>query len=248
MHQRFTVRAITRNTGSASSSALRLAGAEVVYGDFNSKQSLEEAFGGAHFVFAVTDFWAQGLLDVEVLHGRSIADAAAAAKSIEHFVFSSLPDPIKASHGKYKNILHYNSKNEIVEYIKEHQLGLAQKMTEVWVASYFENWKEYSGSGVLGPMKVSGKPPLIHLDTTTNQKQLSDGKYEMAVPGKPSRANPSVLCDDLGKMVLEVFTMGAPYMGKKISFYSETLADIDRLRVWAQGMYAFGEPTGNRDG
>ncbi|KAI9041080.1 putative hscarg dehydrogenase [Aspergillus affinis] len=51
------IRALTRNTSSASAQALRESGVEVVQANLDDPSSLEAAFQDANAIFAVTDFW-----------------------------------------------------------------------------------------------------------------------------------------------------------------------------------------------
>lgn len=51
------VRGITRNPNKPSNASLREAGIELVAGDYDDVSSLDEAFTGAHAIFATTDFW-----------------------------------------------------------------------------------------------------------------------------------------------------------------------------------------------
>lgn len=77
------VRALTRHTTSAAAQALANAGAEVVAGDMDDRDSLDAAMQGVYGVFSV-----QASVD-EVRQGKNVADAASAA-GIRHFVYSSV--------------------------------------------------------------------------------------------------------------------------------------------------------------
>lgn len=153
------VRCMTRNPSSAAAANLKKMGAEVVQADLGDPESLEAAFDGAHSIFANTDFWvawadpelaAQSAktgrsvgelaFDVEVKHGRNIADAAAKVVGLERFVFSALPPVAKASANEIANCYHWDSKAAIMEYIEKSRPKLAAKMSRIYLGCYATNW------------------------------------------------------------------------------------------------------------
>jgi uncharacterized protein YbjT (DUF2867 family) len=77
------VRVLTRNPASAAAQALANAGAAVVAGDMDDRDSLDAAVQGVYGVFSV-----QASVD-EVRQGKNVADAASAA-GIQHFVYTSV--------------------------------------------------------------------------------------------------------------------------------------------------------------
>ncbi len=82
---KFAVRALVRDENKPASQALNQAGAEPVEGDLNDRASLDQALAGVSGVFSV-----QGLgegLEVEILQGNTVADAAKAA-GVKHFIYS----------------------------------------------------------------------------------------------------------------------------------------------------------------
>lgn len=81
------VRALVRNPNSPAARDLEARGIELVQGDLGDVQSLVRAFAGAHGVFAVTDFWKNGV-HTERRHGANLVDGARIA-AVQHFVFSS---------------------------------------------------------------------------------------------------------------------------------------------------------------
>jgi hypothetical protein len=139
-----------------------------VKGDIEDVQSLKLAFQGASVIFAVTDFWApffnpaahsnlklgqtinEYCYDVELQHGKNIADAAATVASLDLFVFSSLSAAKKLSRGKYTWNYHFDSKAAVVDYVHATHPGLAAKMSTVQIGNYADNWKKI---GVTAPRK-----------------------------------------------------------------------------------------------
>jgi uncharacterized protein YbjT (DUF2867 family) len=107
---KFKVRAMVRDRNKPAAQALQKAGAELVIGDFNDRTSLDRAVQGVYGVFSMQDF-REGA-EVEIRHGRALADAANAA-GIEHFVYSSV-----GSAERNTGIPHFDSKFQVEEYIR----------------------------------------------------------------------------------------------------------------------------------
>jgi hypothetical protein len=119
----FALRGVTRDPSSPKSVSLASLGVKVVAGDFDNPSSLDAAFKGASVIFSVTDFW-QPFADPsqrerasassqsigvfcrqnEARQNRNIIDAAAKVRTLERFVFSSLPNANKLSGGKYAHV------------------------------------------------------------------------------------------------------------------------------------------------
>ncbi|MEV8516361.1 NmrA family NAD(P)-binding protein [Dactylosporangium sp. NPDC051484] len=86
------VRALVRDRTAPAAVALAAAGAQLTHGDFDDPASLAPALDGAAAVFAVPPvaFGPSGAdTDLEVVRGRALIDAAAAA-GIEQVVFSTV--------------------------------------------------------------------------------------------------------------------------------------------------------------
>ncbi|KAL1849969.1 hypothetical protein Plec18170_007065 [Paecilomyces lecythidis] len=133
---RWLVRGITRDPNSAKAKSLladyqtidnRLT---LVTGDVYDKVSLRVALAGAYGVFAVTSESHPGKvlmkeeeMQYEIEAGRNLVLVAEEC-GIEHFVFSSLPDMIKATGGRFRNIHHMNNKSAIEHVAREKLSGL----------------------------------------------------------------------------------------------------------------------------
>jgi hypothetical protein len=148
----YRVRAVTRDPTKPSAQSLAAVGAEVVAGDFSDEASIRAALSGAHAIFAISNFWDQSSLEIEVEQGKLINKLASEIPTLEHYMYSALPDGRKIDGGKYKNILPYNAKAMIREDIMEQYPKLWAKTTELWVAYYYQNWLKYWL--VFGPQKV----------------------------------------------------------------------------------------------
>ena len=142
----YKVRAITRNTTSASAQALTASGAEVVQADIESPSSLAAAFAGSSIIFGVTNFFEPfaahqspaKAMEVELQQGLNIANAAAAVPELEHFIWSTLPNGMAISGGKYL-VPHFDAKNKIDAHIRSLP-NLLAKTTFLWVTWYHSNY------------------------------------------------------------------------------------------------------------
>src|SRR4051794_4552176 len=82
------VRGLTRKSSGASARRLADRGVELIEGDMGDPAVLDRLLAGVDAVYAVTDFFHNGL-EKEVEQGRAIAEAAKRA-SVPHVVFPSL--------------------------------------------------------------------------------------------------------------------------------------------------------------
>ncbi|KAL9094240.1 MAG: hypothetical protein Q9165_003380 [Trypethelium subeluteriae] len=152
------VRAVTRNPHSEKAQALIRKGCEVVRADLNDLGSLRDAFQGATAIFAVTNYWEpffdsgiasrlksgqsipQYCYEEEVRLGINLAEAATAcADTLTHYIWSTLSSPARWSKGKYTQILHFEAKAAIADYIRQKLPQLATKMSEIQIAFYATN-------------------------------------------------------------------------------------------------------------
>ncbi|KAK4541526.1 hypothetical protein LTR36_007972 [Oleoguttula mirabilis] len=140
----YTIRAITRNRQSEKAQALQAKGVEVVEADLNDVAALKTAFAGSHAIYAVTNFFdayptvgAEKAMDIEARLGTNLAIAAAATSSLQHYIWSTLPNTRRVSGGKIV-VPHYEAKNRVDDYIKS-QTALLQKTTFLWVPTYAQN-------------------------------------------------------------------------------------------------------------
>lgn len=142
----YTVRATTRNPKSEKAEQLRARGVETVQADVGDEQSLVAAFRGSAAVFGVTDFFEpfaklgpEKAVEVESAQGINIARAAAKTASLEHFIWSTLPNGGRLTGGKYL-VPHFVAKNRVDDYIKQDK-ALHAKTTFLWVGFYGNNFQ-----------------------------------------------------------------------------------------------------------
>lgn len=101
------VHAFVRSPESAKAQELKRLGAELVVGDFEDPDGLEQAMRGVDAVFAVATPFQEGGLEAEVRHGRHLIDAAKLAR-VKHFLYSSVAGadlPTGVPHFETKTLL-----------------------------------------------------------------------------------------------------------------------------------------------
>ena len=173
------VRGITRDPTKVQAQELTARGVEIVVADLNDVKSLIPAFTGATAIFAVTDFWApmfspetnshlkpsqtlnEYCYDLELQQGRNIANAAAAEstmKTLKRFVYSSLSDAKRWSGGKYTWVYHFDAKAKVVEYVRQEQTELSERMSTVQIGEYADNWAKFP---MLAPQKVKSMVSMV---------------------------------------------------------------------------------------
>ena len=157
----YKVRAITRNADSEKAKALATRGVEVVTADLNDLASLVKAFqvGGSLYyltysdnlqgstaIFAVTDFFEpfassgpEKAVEIETAQGLNLAKAASQNTTLQHYIWSTLPNAKRISDGKW-SVPHFDAKNVVDDYIKR-DLGLFAKTTFLWVTFYASNYQ-----------------------------------------------------------------------------------------------------------
>jgi NmrA-like family len=92
----------------------------------------------------VTDFFepfgASGpeeAIKVESTQGINLANAAIRTSTLEHYIWSTLPNGSKISH---RSIPHFEAKNRVDDYIKQNQ-ALYEKTTFLWITWYPSNYQ-----------------------------------------------------------------------------------------------------------
>ena len=107
----YTVRGLTRNPDSESSSELSALGVQMVRGNFDDPASLDAALEGAYGAFSVQQYRGVGV-EGEIRQSKAFADAAKRA-GVEHFVYTSV---LFARLGT--GVPQFESKREIEDYVR----------------------------------------------------------------------------------------------------------------------------------
>jgi uncharacterized protein YbjT (DUF2867 family) len=160
---KFKVRAMVRDENKPAAQALQQAGAELIKGDFNDRDSLDRALEGIYGVFSIQDF--RDGAEVEILQGKALADAAKAS-GVEHFVYSSV-----GSAERNTGIPHFDSKFQVEEHIR----ALAQPTPATIYTILRPVFFFYNYNGML-PMVKNGILPQP-LSPDTKLQQLSEEDY-----------------------------------------------------------------------
>ncbi|KAF4633875.1 hypothetical protein G7Y89_g4244 [Cudoniella acicularis] len=236
----YRLRGITRNPQSNGSQALTAKGVEMVTADLNDIESVRAAFKDANIIFAFTNFFEafatsgpEVAMQVEYAQGVNLAKAASATTSLEHFIWSTLPDRKATSNGKWA-VPHCDAKAQVDVFIKKNKVLLA-KTTFLWTGLFAEimNYPMF----VPNLLKSSGKyiwlqpaPPSTPV-FTIGDHTINIGHFVYAIIQQPNLTL-------LGKYVFattETTTMGklldhwSEITGKETEYVQISLEDYDRL-------------------
>ncbi|CEL02111.1 Putative NmrA-like family protein [Aspergillus calidoustus] len=206
----YHIRAMTRDPTKPAAQELAARGVELHRADLESgKEALLAAFAGAHAIYALTDFWQKQSAEAEIAQGKAIADAAAATATLQHLVWSALPDPVALSEGKFLNVHHWKGKSLITDYIRTEKPELWAKTTTILFPNYFENC----------------------LTTPDRYLPVKDenGTYTLRFPHSPNTVLPNVAIADTGKLVHLVLEAGSVYFTKAIAFWAQALSEAEKL-------------------
>lgn len=227
----WTVRGVTRDVSSGSAKTLAAKGVEVVSGNLDDVASLEAAFKDAHAIYAVTDFWMpffdaanvasakqqnitinEFCYNLELQRGKNIAAAASGIPSLNRFILSTLSAAKELSGGKYKQILHFDSKAAVISHIESEVPKLAAKMSTLQVGFYYMN--------------------LVYVAMMYPKKQ-PDGSFAYVQPCKADAKHPwTDVPADVGKFVKALVLEQAP--GAKILGYSQLASYQELASMWSE--------------
>ncbi|KAM0259701.1 hypothetical protein ACHAQJ_003135 [Trichoderma viride] len=245
----YKVRAITRDPGSAKSKDLASLGAEVVQADLNDSASLEKAFTGSHVIFAITNFFdrfgqlnAEESINIEVQQGVNLANAAAATPTLEHYIWSTLPNSRRLSNGQ-QIVPHFDGKNRIDDHIKSNQTLLA-KTTFLWITFYAENFRFpiYSPFRVptAGPDKYvlfQGSPSSV-LMKSVGEAAVNVGLFVKAIITQPEKTRGKFVLADVEDLTTgEFLAAWSTGQGKQAQYVQvEKQLYYSLWPVWAEEM------------
>jgi uncharacterized protein YbjT (DUF2867 family) len=155
----FKARALTRNPAKHRELA-----DEVIQADLNRPETLKPAFAGAHGVFLVTNFGAEGTDEAEQ---ATAAVGAAKDAGVKHFVWSTLPDVEAISGGNF-HVPHFTGKAKVDRIVKE--AGFPNHTFAI-VPFYYQNL-----IGVLAPQKQTHGSVgwALPLDPTVRSIHMGD--------------------------------------------------------------------------
>lgn len=201
---KYSLRAVTRNTKSDAAKSLAAHGVEVVEADINNVESLRTAFAGSHAIFAATNFFealptlgVEKSMEIETRLGCNLADAAAATASLEHYVWSTLPNSRKNTGGKVV-VPYYESKNRVDDHIKTHHPQLLRKTTFLWLGWYAGNmnypWYRPSEVHTAGDgrsyIQLLSVPPSVKIPLLGDER-VNSGLFVRAILDRPELTLPA---------------------------------------------------------
>ncbi|KFY97937.1 hypothetical protein V500_01855 [Pseudogymnoascus sp. VKM F-4518 (FW-2643)] len=243
----YKIRGVTRNVTSAQSQALAAQGVEMIQADLNDEQALIKAFKGVSAIYAVTDFMQpfgkygpEVALKGEVAQGINLANAASKTSTLEHYIWSTLPNGKELSGGKHI-VPHFEGKNQIDAYIKNNAKLLA-KTTFLWNTFYASNLMFPFTPNLL---KSSGKyvwlqpTPASTPVTMLGDADANIGPFVSSILKRPNLTLP-------GKFVVaaveemthgEILATWGRATGKETEYIEVILDDFDRLwPMWGKEM------------
>jgi hypothetical protein len=135
-HGHFTIRSIVRDKNIPEASKLSSMG-ELVQGDLAHPESLRQCLQGCYGFFCMTDCFDPHMAGREAELGKAMAKIALDC-GIEHFMFSTQPDPRSESKGKY-NVPSFSDKAEVHKYASTLPF---KYHTYLAPSFYFQNWDE----------------------------------------------------------------------------------------------------------
>jgi len=225
------VRGVTRDLSQAAAKALEAKGAELVQGDANNKTSIVAAVKNADVVFGNTVYpnnyqaptsddlknlrpgqtVREWCYELEFSQGKNIADAVATVEELELFVWSSLSAAKTWSNGKYRGVYHFDSKADVVEYIRNQLPALCKKMSILQMGLFIDNWR-------WGQAAVPWS-------------KQEDGSFLLKVPGNGDIPIPLVIPGDAGYYVRAITQVGA---GKNVLAFSKRLTWTEYVKLWSE--------------
>ncbi|GME51530.1 NAD(P)-binding protein [Neofusicoccum parvum] len=209
------VRAVTRNPEGEKAKALAAAGVEVVKADYDDEEAVRTAFSGAHAIFAVTNWWEylrKGFTqaqagDIEFRQGVTLARLAAEVKTLEHFIWSTLPAADVLTNGECP-VPHFDYKAKVDRHIREKIPALAAKSTFLFFGFYPSNFAFFH---MLKPMAVPTAPGkylwLVPSDSSANVPISGDMEKAPGVWVRQILANPQLTHGKYAAVCIEVVTL-----------------------------------------
>lgn len=234
LSQQHKIRAITRNINSEKAKQLKER-VEVVYGDVLKRASLETALTGVHTVFAMTNptFDLDSGLEAEYESGKTIADVAV-EKGTEYIIFSTLPPVKEISGSKYSNVIHFDAKAKVEQYIR----GLPIKSAFYSPEGFMQN---FHNSPFLKPRKASDGTWIVACHNSPKTLwYLIDvvgdtGKFIGAILAEPDKYEGKTFCAASALCTFEeVFAIISKVTGKTVIYKQIPVEEFKKSLPFAQ--------------
>ncbi|KAH0556477.1 hypothetical protein GP486_005619 [Trichoglossum hirsutum] len=240
----YKVRGVTRDPSKGAAKALKQKGVEIVKGDLDNTESLEQALCGAHTVFAVTTTDYDDRTK-EIAQGKTVADMAVAA-GVQYFIFSTLPHVGINSGGKYTHCYMFDYKAIVEDYIR----GLPMKSAFFAPGAFMSNFTK-----MMAPYPA-GDGTYIISNTVTPQTEIpllnvaaDAGKYVCAILAEPANYEGKVLSAatrlySFGEAVQIISKLsGKTITYKQLPNNAFRLADHAEMLLYFQDFGYYGENT-----
>lgn len=191
LSKEYSLRGISRDASSPRAQALKLKGVEIFEADINRPDSLKNAFRDANIVFGQTNtIYENNSKERELMQGKAIVDAAVAA-GVQYFIWSTSTNVTKITGGKLKQVIHFDVKAEIEEYIR----ALPIKSAFYAPGSFMQN-----------------------LHSVMTPHPVGDGTYAISNTYEPETKIPWIdIANDTGKFIAPILTDPTKYEGKILS-------------------------------
>ncbi|KAK0508240.1 hypothetical protein JMJ35_009324 [Cladonia borealis] len=234
LSQEYKIRAITRDVNSEKAKELKEK-VEVVYGDVLERASLEAALTGVHTVFAMTTptFDLEGGLEAEYNSGKTIADVTV-EKGAEYIIFSTLPPVKEISGGKYSNVIHFDAKAKVEQYIR----GLPIKSAFYSPGGFMQN---FQNTPFLAPRQASDGTWIVALHNSPKAPwYLIDavgdtGKFIGAILAEPDKYEGKTFCAASTLCTFEeVFAIISKVTGRTVVYKQIPAEDFKKSLPFAQ--------------
>jgi hypothetical protein len=174
----------------------------------------------AYAIFCVTDFWqhlalgADGAGKAEARQAYNVALAASKIPTLQHYLFSTLPNASEISGGKHP-VPHFDHKARIDDRIRAELPELARKTTFIWLGWYSANLASP------GFMRFFELPQ-------------SGGKYVWMQPSRPDALLPTAgdVAVNLGVFALAALNHPDKSRGKYVFVCTDVLTFVQITKEW----------------
>lgn len=189
LREHFKIRGASRDITSPQAQSLTARGIELCHVDWSDANSLAVDLQNVHTVFLMTLPAGLDGKDLrEAICGKMCIDAAIEA-GVQNVLFSTLPDAIKISGGRYRGIHNFNAKAEVEQYIR----GKPLRSAFVSPGRFMQNYV-----GKLAP-------------------KLVDGTYTISDRFTPEEKVPLIDITEIGMLVTAILTNFEKYEGKVLA-------------------------------
>lgn len=231
LRRTYRIRGLSRDPSSPACQSLLSRGVEeIVHADLHNPKTLAAAFSNASVIFSITDFWhpfhnpanqaqaaalnktiGEYAYELEYAQGLNIALSASEVPTLDRLIVSALNSPKKWSQGKYNHLYHFESKADMITYIKTSLPSLAAKTSILNMGVFYTSWQFVS---------------------LTAPNQLSPGHHKMTLPCSPTTSIPLVDArKDTGPFVRALLQIppGVNLLGE-----TSLVSWTEYMRVWGK--------------